>query len=55
MLEWSEVMHRIQDCPFDISSKDLFGYVFGDKCDVVEAIAVNLSNTAIAYAGTSVP
>lgn len=46
------VIHRIQDCPFDIASKDLFGYVFGDKCDVVEAIAVNLSNTAIAYAGS---
>lgn len=49
------IMLRIQDCPFDITSKDLFGYVFGDKCDVVEAIAVNLSNTAIAYAGIQYP
>lgn len=45
------VIHSIQECPFDITSKDLFGFVFGDKCDVVESIAVSLNNTAIAYAG----
>lgn len=44
---------RIRPCPFDVRDKDVFGYVFGDKCGVVEDIAFNLSNTAIAYAGTS--
>ena len=43
----------IQECPFDITSKDLFGFVFGDKCDVVESIAVSLNNTVIAYADRS--
>lgn len=46
------VTRRIRDCPFDIASKDLFGFVFGDKCGVVEDIAVNLRNDIIAYAGT---
>lgn len=42
---------RIRPCPFDLQDKDVFGYVFGDKCGVVEDIAVNLSNTAFAFAG----
>ena len=44
--------HSIRDCPFDISSKDLFGFVFGDKCGVVESIAFSPNNTTLAYAGT---
>ena len=41
----------IQKCPFSIEDKDVFGFVFGDKCGVVEDIAFNLSNTCIAYTG----
>ncbi|KAM7455573.1 hypothetical protein BLSTO_03672 [Blastocystis sp. subtype 1] len=39
----------IRDCPFDIASKDLFGFVFGDTCGVVESIAFSPNNTTIAY------
>ena len=39
----------IRDCPFDISTKELFGFVFGDKCGIVEDIAVNPKNDIIAY------
>lgn len=46
------IPHSIRDCPFDISSKDLFGFVFGDKCGVVESIAFSPNNTTLAYAGT---
>ena len=42
---------RIRDCPFDIASKDLFGFVFGDTCGVVESIAFSPNNTTIAYSG----
>ena len=47
-------MNRIQKCPFSIEDKDVFGYVFGDKCGVVEDIAFNLNNTCIAYTGISI-
>lgn len=47
-------LNRIQKCPFSIEDKDVFGYVFGDKCGVVEDIAFNLSNTCIAYTGISI-
>lgn len=47
-------MNRIQKCPFSIEDKDVFGYVFGDKCGIVEDIAFNLSNTCIAYTGISI-
>ena len=44
-------MKRIRDCPCDISTKALFGCVFGDKCGIVEDIAVNPKNDIIAYTG----
>ena len=46
-----ELTKRIRDCPFDISTKELFGFVFGDKCGIVEDIAVNPKNDIIAYTG----
>ena len=45
------LMGRIKDCPFDVSQQDLFGYVYGDQCGVVEDIAFNPSNNVIAYSG----
>ncbi|KAK8796619.1 hypothetical protein WA588_000912 [Blastocystis sp. NMH] len=39
----------IRECPFDVASKELFGFVFGDKCGVVEDIAVSQNNQVIAY------
>lgn len=47
------LMCSIRECPFDVQNKDVFGFVFGDKAGIVEDIAVNLSNTAFAYAGGS--
>lgn len=35
-----------------VASKELFGFVFGDKCGVVEDIAVSQNNQVIAYTGT---
>lgn len=41
----------IHECPFDLTDKEVFGFVFSDECGIVEDIAFNLSNTTIAYAG----
>lgn len=45
------IIVSIHDCPFDLTDKEVFGFVFSDECGIVEDIAFNLSNTTIAYAG----
>lgn len=40
-----EIVHSI------FLPKELFGFVFGDKCGIVEDIAVNPKNDIIAYTG----
>ena len=43
--------NRVDDCPFDVVSQKPGRCVYSDCCGIVEAIAVNKSNTAFAYAG----
>ena len=45
------ITNRVCDCPFDIVSQKPGCCVYSDCCGIVEAIAVNKSNTAFAYAG----
>ena len=46
-----KITNRLYDCPFDIVSQKPGRCVYSDCCGIVEAIAVNKSNTAFAYAG----